>query len=333
MEHNLLIRKKITYLIIVGIALFIAFIMSVRFGAVELDTAEILKSLFSSVETTNRNIIWKLRIPRTLIAGLVGMCLSVSGCILQSVMKNPLASPTIIGVNAGAGLAAAVTLVLLPEMEYLLTPAAFFGAFATTWIIYIISWKDGIKPLRMVLAGVAISSIISAIINTILIFYPDRITNQISFTIGSLSTKMWSDFRILLPYAVIGLIIAIVYSKKLNILLLGDEIASNLGINIERTRIILIAVASLLAASAVSIVGMLGFVGLIIPHMTRLIVGSDNRFLIPASALTGALVVMVCDTLARIVAKPMEIPVGIIMSLIGAPFFLFLLRRRFKYDD
>jgi iron complex transport system permease protein len=248
-------------------------------------------------------------------------------------MKNPLASPTIIGVNAGAGLAAAVTLVLLPEMEYLLTPAAFFGAFVTTWIIYLISWKDGIKPLRMVLAGVAISSIISAIINTILIFYPDRITNQISFTIGSLSTKMWSDFRILLPYAVVGLVIAIIYSKKLNILLLGDEIASNLGINIERTRIILIAVASLLAASAVSIVGMLGFVGLIIPHMTRLIVGSDNRFLIPASALTGALVVMVCDTLARIVAKPMEIPVGIIMSLIGAPFFLFLLRRRFKYDD
>ncbi|WP_245819698.1 FecCD family ABC transporter permease [Dethiosulfatibacter aminovorans] len=316
-----------------SILLFIAFILSIRYGAVDLDTAEILRSIFTDAETTNRSIIWKLRMPRTLIAGLVGMCLSVAGCILQGVMKNPLASPTIIGVNSGAGLAAALTLVLWPEMEYLLTPAAFLGAFATTWIIYIISWKDGIKPLRMVLAGVAISSVISAIINTILIFFPDRITNQISFTIGTLSAKMWSDFRILLPYAAVGIFLAIVFSKKLNILLLGDEIASNLGVNIEKTRLILIGIASLLAASSVSIVGMLGFVGLIIPHMTRLIVGSDNRFLIPASALTGALVIMTCDTVARIIAKPMEIPVGIIMSLIGAPFFLFLLRRRFKYDD
>jgi iron complex transport system permease protein len=333
MEHNLLIRKKITYIVVVAILLFFAFILSIRYGAVEITTDEILKSIFTDVDTTNRSIIWKLRIPRTLIAGLVGMSLSVAGCILQGVMKNPLASPTIIGVNSGAGLAAAVTLVLLPEMEYLLTPAAFLGAFATTWIIYLISWKDGIKPLRMVLAGVAISSVISAIINTILIFFPDRITNQISFTIGTLSSKMWSDFWILLPYAVVGILLAIAFSKKLNILLLGDEIASNLGVDIEKTRLILIGIASLLAASSVSIVGMLGFVGLIIPHMTRLIIGSDNRFLIPASALTGALVIMSCDTIARIIAKPMEIPVGIIMSLIGAPFFLFLLRRRFKYDD
>ena len=333
MEHNLLIKKKITYIVVVAILLFFAFILSIRYGAVEITTDEILKSIFTDVDTTNRSIIWKLRIPRTLIAGLVGMSLSVAGCILQGVMKNPLASPTIIGVNSGAGLAAAVTLVLLPEMEYLLTPAAFLGAFATTWIIYLISWKDGIKPLRMVLAGVAISSVISAIINTILIFFPDRITNQISFTIGTLSSKMWSDFWILLPYAVVGILLAIAFSKKLNILLLGDEIASNLGVDIEKTRLILIGIASLLAASSVSIVGMLGFVGLIIPHMTRLIIGSDNRFLIPASALTGALVIMSCDTIARIIAKPMEIPVGIIMSLIGAPFFLFLLRRRFKYDD
>jgi len=207
---------------------------------------------------------------------------------------------------------------------------AFVGAFLTTILIYFLSWKNGIKPMRMILSGIAISSFVGAIINTMLIFFPDRVQNTLGFTIGSLAAKTWVHFNLMWPYALIGFVFTMLMSKKLNILMLGDEIASSLGLNVEITRMILILTASLLAASAVSIVGMLGFVGLIVPHITRLIIGSDFRYLFPASGLLGAALMMLCDTIARTIIEPIELPVGIIMAIIGAPFFLFLLRGGMK---
>ncbi len=321
---------KITVIIIFGLAAIAAFLISSSIGALKISIADVLRAIFIEKEGLNRNIIWKIRVPRTLVAGAVGICLSLSGGILQGVMRNPLASPNIIGVSSGAGLAATITLVLLPSYDYLLTPAAFIGAFSTTLIIYFLSWKDGIKPLRMVLSGIAISSFIGAIINTILIFFPDRVQNTLGFTVGSLAARTWSHFNLLWPYALIGFIFTMIMSRKLNILMLGDEIARSLGLKIERTRMILIICASLLAASAVSIVGMLGFVGLIVPHIARIIIGSDYRYLFPASALLGASIIMICDTIARTIVEPIELPVGIIMAGIGAPFFLYLLRGGFK---
>ena len=321
---------KITVIIIFGLAAIAAFLISSSIGALKISIADVLRAIFIEKEGLNRNIIWKIRVPRTLVAGAVGICLSLSGGILQGVMRNPLASPNIIGVSSGAGLAATITLVLVPSYEYLLTPAAFIGAFSTTLIIYFLSWKDGIKPLRMVLSGIAISSFIGAIINTILIFFPDRVQNTLGFTVGSLAARTWSHFNLLWPYALIGFIFTMIMSRKLNILMLGDEIARSLGLKIERTRMILIICASLLAASAVSIVGMLGFVGLIVPHIARIIIGSDYRYLFPASALLGASIIMICDTIARTIVEPIELPVGIIMAGIGAPFFLYLLRGGFK---
>jgi len=321
---------KITVIIIFGLAAIAAFLISSSIGALKISIADVLRAIFIEKEGLNRNIIWKIRVPRTLVAGAVGICLSLSGGILQGVMRNPLASPNIIGVSSGAGLAATITLVLLPSYDYLLTPAAFIGAFSTTLIIYFLSWKDGIKPLRMVLSGIAISSFIGAIINTILIFFPERVQNTLGFTVGSLAARTWSHFNLLWPYALIGFIFTMIMSRKLNILMLGDEIARSLGLKIERTRMILIICASLLAASAVSIVGMLGFVGLIVPHIARIIIGSDYRYLFPASALLGASIIMICDTIARTIVEPIELPVGIIMAGIGAPFFLYLLRGGFK---
>ncbi len=320
------IHFKIIFVLMLLILVIISFLISIRFGSYRVSISEIIRVILFDRQGLTYNIIWKIRVPRSLVAAMVGVSLSLAGGILQGVMRNPLASPNIIGVSSGAGLAAAITLVLMPNYSFLLTPMAFIGAFLTTVFIYTLSWKDGINPIRMILSGIAISSLMSAIVNTILIFHPDRVHNTLGFTIGSLSAKTWVHYRMLWPYALVGFLLAMIMSKRLNILMLGDEIASSLGLHVEHTRLIMIAISSLLAASSVSVVGMLGFVGLIVPHMMRIIIGSDYRFLFPASALFGASLMMLCDTIARMVMEPIEIPVGIIMALLGAPFFLYLLR-------
>lgn len=327
-------KKKTVYKMIIillfTVFVIVSFLLSISLGAYHVPVKDVIKAIFMDAEGLNRSIIWNIRVPRTLVAALVGVCLSLSGGILQGVMRNPLASPNIIGVSSGAGLVATICIVLMPQYENLVTPFAFIGALTTTIIIYIISWKNGIHPLRMVLAGIAISSLLGALINLILIFFPERVHDTLGFTIGSLSVKNWNDFYMLWPYALVGLFLSLLVSKRLNILMLGDEIATSLGIDVEKTRFGLIAVAALLAASAVSIVGLLGFVGLIVPHTVRLVIGSDYRYLFPASALFGAGLVMFCDTIARTIVDPIELPVGIIMAILGVPFFLYLLRGGIK---
>ncbi len=195
-------------------------------------------------------------------------------------------------------------------------------------LIYGLAWKDGLLPNRLILAGVAVNSLLGAGNNALLTFFPDRVSGVINFMVGGLNGVTWADVHSVLPYVIVGVIIALMLPDKLNILVLGDEVATGLGVNVERLRFIFIILSSLLAGSAVSIVGLLGFVGLIVPHITRLIIGADYRFLFPAAVLLGAIVVLICDLLARTLCSPIEIPVGIIMSVLGAPFFLYLLRSR-----
>lgn len=320
---------KATVLIVLMVLCVTAMLFSIRLGSLRIPVKEVVRAIFDP-ENENRQIIWNIRFPRTLVAGLVGICLSLSGAILQGVMGNPMASPGIIGVSSGAGLAAVIILVLLPNYYYLVTPFAFLGALGATVLIYFLAWKDGINSLRLILSGIAVSSFLGAGINTLMIFFPDRVHGVMTFMVGGLSARTWKHFNALWPYTVMGTLLSIIMCHKLNILMLGDEVAISLGLKVEQTRMMFIALASLLAASAVSIVGLLGFVGLIVPHITRLIIGSDQRYLIPASAISGAALLMVCDTVARIVMDPIEIPVGIIMSALGAPFFLYLLRKDLK---
>jgi iron complex transport system permease protein len=181
------------------------------------------------------------------------------------------------------------------------------------------------------LAGVAVSSLLGAGNNAIMTFYPDKVSGVIGFMVGGLSSTNWKHVDMILPYAILGIILLLFITNKLNILLLGDEVATGLGLNVEATRFFFIIISSLLAGAAVSVVGLLGFVGLIVPHITRLFIGSDYRYLIPATIFSGSAVVVMCDTLARVMFAPMEIPVGIIMSALGAPFFLYLLRRKKEY--
>jgi iron complex transport system permease protein len=279
------------------------------------------------MQDAKSQVIWNIRLPRTLVGALVGINLALAGAILQGVMKNPLADPHIIGISSGAGLAGVVILVVFPHMEYLVTPAAFCGAMGAAVLIYILAWKGGIQPVRIILAGVAVSAFLGAGISALMVFYSDRVHGALMWMIGGLSARSWPHLNIILPYTVVAGVLAYIGAKWLNILMLGDDIARSLGIHVEKTRLMLTAVAALLAASAVSVVGLLGFVGLIVPHTARLLVGSDYRYLLPASALLGAGVVTFSDTLARTLFSPIELPVGIIMAFFGAPFFLYLLRR------
>lgn len=242
-------------------------------------------------------------------------------------MRNPLADPHIIGISAGAGLAGIVVLIVWPAYLFWMTPVAFIGAMAAAAVIYLLAWKDGIVPVRIILAGVAVSAFLGAIISGILIFYSDRVHGALLWMVGGLAASSWKDVTAIAPYTVIGLALSAVGAYYLNLLQLGDDMARSLGLSVEGARLGLTAVAALLAASAVSVAGLLGFVGLIVPHIVRLLVGSDYRYIIPGSAIFGVATVTLSDTATRLILAPAELPVGIIMAFIGAPFFLFLLRK------
>lgn len=319
--------RRISLLVVFAVLAFLGCLVSVIKGSVEIPPAEVWQTICGGVQGVHAQILLNIRLPRTIVAALVGINLALSGAILQAIMKNPLADPHIIGISSGAGLTGIFVMLLFPGYEYLITPAAFVGAMGAAVCIYILAWKNGIRPIRIILAGVAVSAFLGAGISALMIFYSDRVHGALMWMVGGLSARSWPQVEIIYPYTILGVLLAFFGAKHLNILQLGDEIAKGLGLHVELTRIALTAVASILAASAVSVVGLLGFVGLIVPHAARLLVGSDYRFLLPASALLGAAVVTFSDTFARVAFAPTELPVGILMAVLGAPFFLFLLRR------
>ncbi len=317
-----------------GLILFVvaSFLLSLRVGSLRLSLAQLLEALVNHGPAVNRQIVMNIRLPRNIAAALVGICLSISGAILQGVMRNPLAAPNLIGVTAGGGLAAMIVMIVLPQLFALLIPAAFLGALSATLAIYLLAWRRGVTPLRLILAGIAVSSLLGACINALLIFFPERVSGVVDFMVGSLTARGWKHVRMLWPYTLAGVAVAFCMAQRLNILSLGDETATGLGLNVERTRFLLIAISSILAAAACSVAGLLGFVGLIVPHIMRTIIGSDHRVLLPACALFSAGLLMTCDTVGRMIMDPIEMPVGIIMAALGAPFFLYLIRGRMHGD-
>lgn len=319
-------KPRVTLVIFILFACFGIF-LSVMKGSVDIPFNEIYGAIFGGVENIHGQILNNIRLPRTIVAALVGINLALSGAILQAIMKNPLADPHIIGISSGAGLAGITVMLLFPEKEWAITPVAFLGAMAAAMLIYILAWKNGIRPIRIILAGVAVSAFLGAGISSLMILYSDRVHGALMWMVGGLSARSWNHVEIILPYTIAGTFFSFVGAKYLNVLLLGDETAKSLGVRVEMVRLIFTAIAALLAASAVSVVGLLGFVGLIVPHAARLIIGSDHYYLLPATAFLGVAVVTISDTFARTVFSPLELPVGIVMAVAGAPFFLFLLRK------
>jgi iron complex transport system permease protein len=252
--------------------------------------------------------------------------------ILQGVLRNPLADPYILGVSAGGGVGAAIAIAFgLSFTLFGMSPIpllAFVSSLLAVYVVYKLSEIGGkTVPETLVLAGVALSAFCAAILALIII-----ITGNLQaiyfWLLGSLAAAGWGNVLTVLPYALVGIIVAYFFSKELNALLLGEEMAQTLGVDVEQARFVLIGAASLMTAAAVSVSGLIGFVGLIVPHFVRLLIGPNHRYLLPLSALTGMILLVVADALARTVLSPQEIPIGVVMSLLGAPFFLYLLRRR-----
>ena len=321
-------RKRILVLVLFAALAVIGCIVSTAKGSVDIPCAEIAAALGGVRDTAHTQIFWNIRLPRTIVAALVGVNLALSGAILQAILRNPLADPHIIGISSGAGLAGIFIMLVLPGAAWLITPAAFGGAMFAALLIYLLAWRDGIRPTRVILAGVAVSAFLGAGISAMMILYSDRVHSALMWMVGGLSARSWPHVEMLLPYTVGAGLCALLAAGRLNILLLGDDMARGVGLAVERTRVMLTALAALLAASAVSVVGLLGFVGLIVPHAARLMVGADHRVLLPAAAFLGVAVLTLSDTAARLLFAPLELPVGILMAVIGAPFFLYLLRRQ-----
>lgn len=242
-------------------------------------------------------------------------------------MMNPLADPGIIGISSGAGLFGIVILLAFPAMYASVPLFAFCGAMLAAITIYALAWRGGIQPMRVILAGVAVSALCGAGISAVMVFYSDRVQGALLFMNGSLSMRGWSEVHLLLPYALVGGVAALLCSRRLNLIVLGDDVARAMGMNVQANRLGLTAIAAMLAAGAVSTVGLLGFVGLIVPHLMRLILGNNHALLVPATVLCGGALVIFSDTLARTLFSPTEIPVGICMAIFGVPFFLYFLRK------
>lgn len=323
-------RKKlaIVFFILLGL---ISAILSICVGTIKFNFKEIFEALFLGVEGEASLIIFSARLPRIVGGGLVGMCLAVSGCLLQGVMRNDLASPSTIGVTSGASFAGYLTLVAFPEFKSLLPVGAIIGAILTTLLIYFLSYQKGVSPVRMILSGLAISSVFGAFTNIIRSFFPNRVENAIGFLMGSLNGATWNILENIYFYVLIGLALTLIIPSKMNILLLGDEMSNSLGLNTEVFRFFVIILSSVLSGVAISIAGLINFVGLIVPHMARLIVGSDYKYLMPMSMAMGFSTVILTDLIGRTILPIGEISVSIIISFIGAPFFLFLLRSKRRH--
>lgn len=321
-------KRKYVLLILAPAALLMLIAYGLSYGSVPVPLSSVWQALTSESTAQYETIIVNLRLPRVLIAMLVGACLAAAGSLLQGVMKNPLADPGIIGVTSGGGIAAIVGMLIFPEWSYMLPLIAFAGALITSLAVYLLSWDNGTSPFKIILAGVAVNALLGAAMNAVMVMYSDRVQAVLPWLAGGLSGRSWSHLLFMLPYAAAGLLLSILAIKPANLLLLGDDASRLLGQRVELHRFVLIALSSLLAGAAVSVAGLVGFVGLVVPHAVRMLAGEDYRFLLPLSILWGAALVLFADIAARSWFDPIELPVGVLLAGLGAPFFLFLLKKR-----
>lgn len=317
--------------VLAGIALvtLLALIFHVGYGEYLIPPLAVLKTLLG-LETGNADyafIIHTLRLPRAIVALLVGMGLAVSGAILQGLTRNPLAAPDIIGINAGASLAAVSMIILFPGLPIWILPlVAFGGALVVALLIYTVAWDQGSSPIRLILVGVGIAAIASAL-TTILITFGEinSVSQALVWMTGSVYGRSWKHLWPLLPWLGICLPLALMLGRDLNTLNLGDEVARGLGSRVEGQRGLLLILSVALAGSAVATAGTIGFVGLIAPHIARRLVGPSHEGLIPTTALLGGMIVVLSDLFGRLLFAPIELPCGVITAAIGAPYFLYLL--------
>ena len=326
--------------LVISILLGLSFLLSVALGAVTIPPGNVLKILLNKLPwfelggnwpTYFETILWDLRLPHTILVTLTGAALAGSGASFQGLFRNPLADPYLIGVASGAGLGAIVVMSIPQAGRYLVPIGAFLGGLGTIAAVYRLAKVGKIVPLTtLILAGVAIGSFTSALTSFLMLISDEMILQAMSFLLGGSTVTGWEPIWIALPYFSVGILLLILSGHSLNVLQFGEEQALQLGLSVERVKIFIIISASLTTAAAVSFSGVIGFIGLVVPHIIRLVWGGDYKKLIPLSILGGGITLLISDILARIVMAPSYLPVGIVTALVGAPFFLWILRRAKK---
>jgi iron complex transport system permease protein len=328
-------RRLPLLLLILAILNFAAIVLNVQQGEYPITIPDIIKTLLG-MDTGNPDhafVIYTLRLPRTLVACIVGMALAISGCIFQGLTRNSLADPSIIGINAGASLVAVGVIVLFPAAPvYVLPIAALAGALLIAGLIYGLAWNGGSSPTLLILLGIGLAAIATAFTSLMITFGSIYDVSQaLVWLAGSVYGRTWEQVFAFLPWLIVGVPLALSLSRHLNVLNLGEDVAKSLGSRVEWQRGLLVLVAVSLAGSAVATAGTIAFVGLIAPHMGRQLIGPNHQNLLPVTALLGGLLVTLADLLGRILFAPIELPCGVVTAAIGAPFFLYLLiRNRFK---
>ena len=319
-------RKKIISFIITAAGLIVLFLFSVNTGSLKASPLELLRGLFVEYNPDVATI-YDLRFPRIFIAMFGGAATAVSGVLLQAVMKNPLADPGIIGVSSGASLAAVLITAFVPSLYFFTPLFAFLGGMLAFALVYSLSLKGGLSPLRIILVGVAVNAMFTGIMSAFNSGTGSNYSGVASIVNANISMKTWDDFQTILIYSLIGLIGSLFVSGQCNLLALEDKTARSVGMNVTKSRIIISVIAVLLAGISTAIIGPVSFLGLIVPHIARLLVGSNHKILIPYTVLLGAFTLLLADTMGRTIAYPYEISASVIMSVIGGPFFIILLRR------
>lgn len=317
--------KTIAAFAVVLIGLISFIVIACNVGSLKVSAVELFRGLFIEYDETVHTI-YDLRFPRIFVAMLAGAALSVSGVLFQAVLRNPLADPTIIGVSSGASFVAVIMTACLPQMIFMVPLYAFIGGLASFALVFSLSYKGGLRPIRIILVGVAVSAVFNGLISGVSSI-GGTTSSAANIVDANITMKTWSDVKLLSGYVLVGLVLAFASWYFCNLLALEDKTARSLGVNVTVVRIIVSLIAVLLASISTAVVGVISFVGLIVPHIARLIIGANHKVLLPFSAALGALLLVVADTIGRTIFAPFEISAAIIMSVLGGPLFIVLLRK------
>lgn len=325
--------KRVKVFLLMILILLVSIFVSIRVGSVSVSYSDIFDAFTSDAGGT-AGIIRDIRIPRVLMAVIVGANLAISGVLLQGVMRNPMADPGITGISSGASVIVMIVMLYFPGATASVPVFGFIGGILACVLIYSLAWKQGLSAVRIVLAGVAVNSILGGVSSLISILNSESLSSVLTWLNGELGKKGWDKVSTIAIYSVVGLVLALLSYRCCDLLALGDKNTKSLGYNPNLLRIIISAIAVFLAGISTAYVGVIGFIGLVVPHMSRMLMGSEHKYLIPFSGLLGSIVLLLADTVGRIVIAPYEIPVGVIMTVCGGPFFLYLLRKDSKgYGD
>lgn len=319
--------KKICMILTTVFVLCFTILISLRIGSIDVSFKELIDGMFLNKQSNNFLIIRDLRMPRVLSAVLIGGNLAVAGALLQTTMKNPLADPGIIGISSGASLGAIAVMVIFTNLIKYKIIIAFIGGIIAACLVYLIGEDKGFSPVRIILAGVCVNSILNALSSMVTVFNSAGVSSIQTWLLGNLVNVTWNDFKILALYTIVGIALCLLVIKSCDLMGLGDKTAQSLGLNVNRVRVMITFVAVFLTSISTGVGGVISFVGLVIPHICRFLIGSSHKFLIPFSYFMGGFLLLVADTVSRNIFRPYEIPVGLTMCLVGGPFFIYILRR------